>query len=140
MADVCFSAESPCQRFNLAYNSTRWWLTLVLTLLALILFSAPLLYLSTFSYPPASTVGTGAVGPFLVISLLFLLLARLLFEVLPICNFDRWRYAVIVTILAMLIFSPFLNAIFYQLLGDSFWYGYLVQIIVYFLIVQLPFL
>ena len=132
-------------------SSYRWWLAFVCTLLAAIVFSPQVFILTGYASegagfnPQVNLSGAPSVGLFLFLALIYFLLVRLIYEWVPLSCYDRWRYATISTVLALLLFAPFLTSIIANLInpnGECEWTGAIfgVELIVFLLLVRLSLL
>lgn len=132
-------------------SSYRWWLAFACTLLAAIVFS-PQVFIATgyvsegFGFnPQVNLSGAPTVGLFLFLALIYFLLIRLMYEWVPLSCYDRWRYATITTVLALLLFAPFLTSIITNLVspsGECSYSGVIfgVELVVFLLLVRLSLL
>lgn len=92
-------------------NSTKWWIALIVAGFSLLFYSPPIVHLLSgmFFYPTQS--GAPNISIIIFMSIVYLLIIRLLFEIIPIQDLARWRYSAIITILAIVVYSPFLTSV-----------------------------
>lgn len=121
-----------------ASRQQKWLIAFVLTGLAALLYNPQFILLlgyapEGFGFPPQVKIsGAASIGLFLVITLLFFLLTRLIFYLIPMASIEKWRYSAIFTIAALLIFAPFFTSAF-----DNSALVFLIQLIVFLLIIRL---
>ena len=127
----------------------KWWVALVTLILAAIVF-APAVFLlvggassGLTGNPQVNFSGAPSVWLYLLAALFFFFLLRLLYEWVPIHPNDRWKYTVISTVLALLVFAPFLTSAIVSAVGgrpgDYNGIIFLVELIIFFLLVRLSF-
>lgn len=132
---------------NLVSSKKKWILALITTLIAFIVFSPLMMILvgNVSDNPLVTYAGSATIGLYLVLSVLFLALVRLLYEWVEVCGVKRWKYALISMVIALIVFAPFFNSAILLAIngGPNLGYSFivfLIQIIIFFFLIRLTLL
>lgn len=129
-------------------NQGKWWIALLITVIAMLLFSPPTvqgigsLFEGFGASPQVNYSGSPLISLFIFQSLLFLLITRLIFQLIPAYTTVRWQYAVIATIIAMLVFAPFFTSAVAMGSNGNVYTGWLIllQGVIYLAVLRLSFM
>src|SRR5690606_4464000 len=128
-------------------NKQKWLLSGIISLIALVVFSPIVVMLlgNLTSNPLVTYAGSATVGLYLLLSVLFMAIIRLLYEWVDMCSVERWRYALLTMVIALIVFAPFFNSAILLALNGGPNLGYsclifLIQVIIFFFIIRLTLL